>query len=311
MASAVSSIIDTIGSTPVVQLRQLVSPGMASVFVKLEGTNPTGSKKDRMAREVIESAARRGELKDSQPVVEYTGGSTGTSLALVCAATGHKLFIVSSDAFSQEKRDHMTALGAEVLLVQSDRQQITQALIKAMIQKASEIASQENAFWTDQLNNRDAARGYEALGHELIAQIGVIDAYVDSIGTAHGIIGVSAGLRSGGSLAKVVGVEPAESPVITQGKTGAHRIEGMGLGFVAPHWNESVTDSMETVSSEEAHAMARRLASEEGIFAGASTGANVVAALRIAARLGPHKTVATIAVDNGMKYLSTEVYRRS
>jgi cysteine synthase len=305
------SVVDAIGNTPIVELKHLVQPGMARVFVKLEGSNPTGSKKDRMAKEVIEAAERRGDLKPGQPVVEYTGGSTGTALALMCAATKHKLFIVSSDAFSQEKLDHMAALGAQVVIVKSDQQRITQDLIKSMIQRASEIAKDENAYWTDQLNNHDASRGYEPLGREILDQAGPIDAYVDSIGTAHGIIGVAAGLRQVGSRAEIVGIEPAESPIITQGKTGAHRIEGMGLGFIVPSWSESVVDSMETVSSEEAHDMSRRLSAEEGIFAGSSSGANVAVALRVAARLGRRKTVATIACDHGMKYLSTEVYRNA
>jgi cysteine synthase len=307
--TATRSVVGAIGSTPIVDLQHIVEPGMAQVSLKLEGANPTGSKKDRMAKEVIEAAERRGDLRPGQPVVEYTGGSTGTSLALICAATGHKLFIVSSDAFSQEKRDHMAALGATLELIPSDQQRITEALIKAMIQRASEIAREEDAYWTDQLNNPDASRGYEPLGREIIDQLGSLDAYVDSIGTAHGIIGVAAGLKAAGSSAEIVGIEPAESPIITEGRTGAHRIEGMGLGFVVPAWDGTVVDSVETVSSEEAYAMARRLSAEEGIFAGPSTGANVAVALRVAARLGTGKKVATLACDHGMKYLSTELYR--
>lgn len=304
------TILDAIGNTPMVQLQRLLEPGMARVLVKIEGANPTGSKKDRMAREAILTAERDGRLKPGQPVVEYTGGSTGTSLALVCAATGHKLYIVSSDAFSIEKRDHMAALGASVEIIKSDSGKITQSLIKAMIARASEIAAERGAFWTDQLNNKDAARGYHSLGHEIWEQSGGgVDAYVESVGTAHSITGVSQVLKEKNPHVQIVAVEPHESPILSQGKSGAHRIEGIGIGFVPPMWDPSIVDGIDTVSSADAQAMARRLAAAEGIFSGPSSGANVIVSLRIAERLGTGKTVATIAVDSGMKYLSTEVYR--
>lgn len=329
--TAPRTILDAIGNTPMVELRRLIRPAMARVLVKIEGANPTGSKKDRMAREVIAAAERDGRLKSGQPVVEYTGGSTGTSLALVCAVTGHKLYIVTSDAFSQEKRDHMRALGAEVVVIPSEDGRITAELFKTMIARASEIAEERGAFWTDQLNNRDAAPGYHGLGQEIWEGAtspspfstqekrergpggegsgAGLDSYVESVGTAHGILGVAQVLREKNPTIEIVAVEPAESPILSQGKTGAHRIEGIGLGFMPPLWDPSIVYSIETVSSDDAYAMARRLAAEEGIFAGASSGANVAAALRVAARLGEGKTVATIAVDSGMKYLSTEVYR--
>ena len=306
-----ATILDAIGNTPIVELRRVVRPGMARVLVKIEGSNPSGSKKDRMAREVIEAARQDGRLAPGQPVVEYTGGSTGTSLALVCAALGHKLFVVSSDAFSQEKRDHMSALGAEVVIIPSESGRITQELIKAMIARANEIKEQKGAYWTDQLNNPDAARGYHDLGREIWGQSGgEVDAYVESVGTAHGIIGVGEILREKNPNVEIVAVEPAESPILSEGKTGAHKIEGIGIGFVPPAWDRSKVDAIESVSTEDSYAMARRLAAEEAIFAGGSTGTNVVVALRIAERLGPNKTVATIAVDSGIKYLSTEVYHR-
>ena len=304
--------LDTIGDTPIVELRRVVEPGMARILVKIEGANPTGSKKDRMAREAILTAERDGRLKPGQPVVEYTGGSTGSSLAFVCAATGHPIFIVSSDAFSREKLDHMAALGAKMEVVKSDNGKLNEALFRAMIKRASEIAIEKGAFWTDQLNNIDAARGYHSLGHELWVQSGGgVDAYVESVGTAHSITGVSRVLREKNTKVQITAVEPEESPVLSQGKSGAHRIEGIGIGFVPPMWDPTVVDGFDTVSSSDAMAMARRLAKEEGIFAGTSSGANVVAALRIAERLGTGKTVTTISVDHGMKYLSTELYREN
>lgn len=304
------SILDAIGNTSIVQLHKLVGPAMARVLVKIEGANPTGSKKDRMAKEVIQAAERDGRLKPGQPVVEYTGGSTGTSLALVCAATGHPLHIVSSDAFSQEKLDHMRALGAEVVIIRSDGGKIDAPLFRAMIERASEIADEKGAFWTDQLNNTDAARGYHGLGQEIWAQSGgQVDVYVESVGTSHSILGVAQILKSKNPKIEIVAVEPAESPVLSGGETGAHKIEGIGLGFVPPLWDGSQVSAVDSVSTDDAYAMARRLSREEGVFAGGSSGANVAAALRVAERLGEGKTVVTLAVDSGTKYLSTEIYR--
>lgn len=305
-----ASVLDSIGNTPLVELRRLVPAGSARVVVKVEGSNPTGSMKDRMALAAIDAAEAQGVLPPGGTVVEYTGGSTGTSLALVCAARGYRLRIVTSDAFSQEKRDHMAALGADVVLEPSDRQRITEDLIKRMIARAQGIAQDEGAWWVDQLNNHDAARGYEALGDEIWSQTGgEVDAFVQSVGTAHSIHGTVVALRRHAPDIHTVAVEPAESPVLSTGVTGGHRIEGVGIGFVPPLWDPADASEMDVVTSEGAHDMARRLAREEGLFAGASSGANVAAALRLAARLGPGRTVATVLCDSGMKYLSTEVYR--
>jgi cysteine synthase A len=303
-------ILDLIGGTPLIELRQVVSPDIARLLLKVEGANPTGSKKDRMALEVIEAARRDGRLRPGQAAVEYTGGSTGTSLALVCSAYRHPLFIVTSDAFSREKRDHMSALGARVELIACPDGKITENLIKGMIARSKEIAESEGAFWTDQLNNEDATNGYRGLAREILDQTGgSIDAFVDCVGTAHGIVGVADVLRAAHPDVEIVAVEPAESSFLSEGRTGGHRIEGIGLGFLPPAWKPGVADSVVTVASDDAHAMARRLAVEEGVLAGASTGANVAAALEVARRLGAGNTVVTVAVDSGIKYLSTEVYR--
>ncbi len=304
-----ADVVGAIGGTPMVQLRRLVSPEMARVFVKLEGANPTGSMKDRKARAAIEAAERNGTLRPGGSVVEYTGGSTGTSLALVCAAKGYPLHIVTSDAFSQEKRDHQAALGARITLVQSDHQQITEQLIKTMIEIARRISAETGAWWVDQLNNHDAASGYEPLGDEIWEGTdGTVDAFVHSVGTAHSFHGVTTALRRHRPDIMTVAVEPAESPILSEGRTGAHGIEGMGIGFVPPLWDPSDASEIMTVTTPEAEEMARRLAREEGLFAGASSGANVVAALRLAERLGPAATVVTLLVDSGLKYLTTDVY---
>lgn len=305
---ASADILGAIGRTPLVQLRRLASPGHARVVVKIEGANPTGSMKDRMAQAAIEAAERDGRLRPGGTVVEYTGGSTGVSLALVCVAKGYRCRLVSSDAFSREKLDHMRALGAELTLIPSEGGRMTKDLFQAMIAKAAEYAREPGAFWTDQLRNRDIHRGYHGMGEELWAQAGHVDAFVMSVGTAHALTGVAEVLRRREPRVRVVAVEPAESPILSQGKTGAHRIEGIGTGFVPPLWDPKVADETVGVSSDDAYAMARRLALEEGIFAGASSGANVVAALRLARTLPPSATVATIAVDHGLKYLSTQLY---
>ncbi|MFP5342147.1 MAG: pyridoxal-phosphate dependent enzyme [Candidatus Limnocylindria bacterium] len=303
------SVLDTIGDTPLVELRRVVPPGSARVVVKVEGTNPTGSMKDRMALAAIDGAERRGLLAPGGTAVEYTGGSTGTSLALVCAARGYRMRIVTSDAFSIEKRDHMRALGADVVIEPSDELRITEELIKRMIERSRRIAQDEGAWWVDQLNNHDAVAGYTAMGDEIWTQTGGrVDAFVQSVGTSHSLHGAAEALRRHQPDLHVVAVEPAESPVLSAGRTGAHRIEGMGIGFVPPLWDPRAVSEIATVTSAEAHEMARRLSRDEGLFAGSSGGANVIAALRVAERLGPDATVATVLCDTGIKYLSTEVY---
>ena len=305
-----ADVLGGIGNTPLVELRHVGPSGSARVLVKVEGANPTGSMKDRMALAAIDGAERAGLLRPGGTVVEYTGGSTGTSLALVCAARGYRLRLVTSDAFSQEKRDHMQALGADVVLERSDHGQITEELIRRMIARAREIAHDEGAWWVDQLTNHDGVGGYEAMGEEIWTQSGGrVDAFVQSVGTAHSFHGTAAALRAHRPGIVTVAVEPAESPVLSGGRSGGHRIEGIGIGFVPPLWDPGSATEIMTVSSDDAHEMARRLSREEGLFAGASSGANVVAALRMADRLGAGATVATILCDSGLKYLSTEVYR--
>jgi len=304
-------ILDAIGNTPMARLRRITAPGGADVFVKIEGTNPTGSMKDRMARAVIARAEADGRLRPGDTVVEYTGGSTGTSLALVCAAKGYRIHIVSSRAFSQEKLDHMAALGAELTLVPSEGGLITKQLILDMIEAARRLSEEPRTYWTDQLRNHDSIAGYHPLGEEIWTQAGGgVDAFVHSIGTAASLRGVAAVLRKHRPDVRIVAVEPAESPVLGGGAPGRHKIEGIGIGYAPPLWQPDLADEILAVSTAEAEEMARRLAREEAIFGGTSSGANVVAALRVAQRLGPGAKVVTLSVDSGLKYLSTEVYRR-
>ncbi|TFD81004.1 PLP-dependent cysteine synthase family protein [Cryobacterium fucosi] len=306
-----SGVLTGIGSTPLIQLNNIVPPGSARVLAKLEWANPTGSMKDRMAVAAIAGAEARGDVAPGDTIVEYTSGTTGISLALVCAARGYRLHAVFSDAFSNEKRRTMEAFGATVEDVPSDGGRITEQLIKAMIKRAGEVSEQPGHWACDQLNNLDAVTGYLPLGEEAWEQSsGQVDAFVQSVGTAHSIHGTARALRAHQPALRVFAVEPAESAVLSGGPTGSHRIEGIGIGFIPPLWEPDEVDGIEQVSSEEAMVMSRRLARVEGVFAGTSSGANVVAALRVAERLGPDATVVTVIIDSGLRYLSTDLYRR-
>ncbi|WP_022885030.1 PLP-dependent cysteine synthase family protein [Glaciibacter superstes] len=305
-----SGALAGIGDTPLVELRTVVPANGARVFAKLEWANPTGSMKDRMARAAIEGAVRDGLLKPGGTVVEYTAGTTGISLAFVCAVLGFNLHIVFSDAFSQEKRRTMLAFGATVEDIHSDGGAITESLVKAMIARAAEASSAPGNWWCDQLNNRDAITGYLPMGEEIWEQShGRIDAFVHAVGTAHSLHGVARALHSHDPSIRIFAVEPSESAVLSGGPSGPNRIEGIGIGFVPPLWEPDEVDDVLTVSADEAMDMARRLAREEGLFAGTSSGANVVAALRVAERLGPDARIVTIMCDSGLRYLSTELYR--
>ncbi len=304
------NILDAIGNTPLVELKHVVPDGSARVMVKLEWANPTGSMKDRMAKAAIEGAETSGALVPGGSVVEYTGGSTGISLAFVCAAKGYRIEIVSSDAFSEEKILMMKALGAEVSLVPGHGQGTTEKLIKAMIEQARIISQRPGHWWADQFNNRDAMRGYYPLGEEIWQQTGGrVDAFVHVVGTAHSLHGAAKALREHNPRIDIAAVEPSESAVLSGQPAGAHNIEGIGVGFLPPLWEADKVNEIITVSTEEAKGMTRRLAREEGLFAGVSSGANVFAALKIAKRLGSKATLATILVDSGLRYLSGDVFR--
>ena len=303
------TLLDTIGGTRLMPLRHLVPKTSARILLKLEYENPTGSMKDRMAKAMVEAAEADGRLRPGGSVVEYTGGSTGVSLAFVCAAKRIPVQIVTSVAASKEKRDHMAALGARITLVESPTGGTTKALIQEMIETARTLAAAPGSYWTDQLNNADVLPCYERMADEIWEQAeGTVSAFVHSVGTAGSIRGISTRLRALDRAVRIVAVEPAESAVLSGGPSGSHKIEGAGAGFVVPLWTPSIADEIQTMSTEDAMTTARLLAREEGIFAGTSTGANVAIALSVAERLGPGHTVVTIACDSGMKYLSTPLY---
>jgi cysteine synthase len=301
-------ILQCIGNTSLLALRNIVPENGSRILLKLEGENPTGSMKDRMALAMIEAAEADGRLTADGSVVEYTGGSTGVSLSLICAVKGYPLHIVTSDAFAREKLDHMKILGARLQVVLSASGHMTEKLTRDMIEAARIIAVRTGSFWTDQLNNKDQIAAYHKMAEEIWIQTdGQIDGFVQSVGTAASLRGTGEALRRHNQQIRIVAVEPSESPVLSGGPAGAHKIDGIGAGFVVPLWQEGIADEIEQVSTEEAAAMVIRLAREEGLFAGTSTGGNVIAALRLAEQLGPDATIVTVMCDTGMKYLSKVV----
>jgi cysteine synthase A len=308
LPSVADSVLNTIGRTPVVRLKRLAPAGGAAVFVKLEYFNPTGSYKDRMALAMIEGAEARGALRPGMRVIEYTGGSTGSSLAMVCAVKGYAFGPLSSDAFAREKIQTMEAFGANVEIVPSDGGKVTPALFDRFRARIATLKDDPGTFWTDQFHNTDALNGYRDIGVELLQQVPSIDVFCGAVGTAGMLVGVSRALKAAGKAARIVALEPMGSPVLTTGRGGAHRVEGTAPGFVPPHLTPGDYDEARAIDEEEARVMARRLAREEGIFAGISTGLNVVAALQLASEVGPGHSVATIAVDTGLKYLAGDLF---
>lgn len=305
-----SSTIHTIGNTPIVQLQKIVPQNSADVFIKLEYFNPTGSYKDRMALAMIEEAEKRGDLRPGMTVVEYTGGSTGSSLAFICAVKGYKFKVVSSDAFAKEKLNTMRAFGAELEIIPSQNGKITPDLIPRMIERAKNIAQAANTYATDQFNNTDSLKGYAQIGYELLQQVTKpIDAFCGGVGTAGMLMGVAHTFREVNAQTRIVALEPATSAVISTGIAGTHHIEGIGVGFVPPLLDKDYYDEARGIDEAKAQEMAKRLAKEEGIFSGTSTGLNVVGALQLARELGPGHTVVTVAADTGLKYLAGDLYK--
>jgi cysteine synthase A len=308
---AVDTVLDAIGHTPVVRLARIVPPMAADVFFKLESINPTGSYKDRMALAMIAGAEARGALRPGMRVVEYTGGSTGSSLAFVCALKGYPLHLLSSDAFAEEKIRTMRAFGAEVEMIPSEGGRVTPGLFDRFKARIAVLAAEPETFWTDQFNNRDALDGYRNIGVELVNQLGRVDLFCGAVGSGGMLVGVTQALRAAGSRARVVALEPESSPMLTKGHGGPHRVEGTAPGFLPPHLQREGYDEARAIDEDEARHVARRLAREEGIFAGTSSGLNVAAALRFAAELGPGHVVATVASDSGLKYLNGDLFLSS
>ena len=277
--------------------------------MKLEFYNPTGSYKDRMALAMIDGAERRGSLSPGMRVVEYTGGSTGSSLAMVCAAKGYKVVLLSSDAFAEEKLRTMRALGAELRLVPSDGGKVTPALFERFRAEIAVLAAEPGTFWTDQFHNMDAIDGYAGIGTELLEQTGgSVDAFCGGVGTGGMLRGVARALREGSRRVRIVALEPSSSPAMTEGRGGPHSVEGIATGRLPPHMTDKPYDEARAIPEDEARAMARRLAREEGLLVGTSSALNIAAAVALARELGPGNVVATVAVDTGLKYLAGNLF---
>jgi cysteine synthase len=303
------TVLEAIGNTPMVRLNKVVPAGAADVYIKLEYFNPTGSYKDRVALAMIEGAERRGELRPGMTVVEYTGGSTGSSLAFVCAVKGYRFRVVCSDAFAEEKLRTMRAFGAELEVIPSDGGKVTPDLVPKMMERARAIAAEGNSYFTNQLRNRDGAGGYAPIGDEILEQHGgPVHAFCASVGTSHMLMGVARVLRRASLSTRIVALEPASAPSISKGTAGTHHVEGIGIGFVPPLLDRALYDEASGIDEGESREMAWRLAREEGVFAGTSTGMNVVGACRLARELGPGHTVVTVACDTGLKYLAGDLY---
>jgi cysteine synthase len=303
------SVLRAIGDTPLVRLKSVVPPGAADVVVKLEFYNPTGSYKDRMALAMIEGAEKSGALRPGMRVVEFTGGSTGSSLAMVCAAKHYPCVLLSSDAFAEEKLKTMRAFGAELRLVPSDGGKVTPALFERFRQEIARLAAEPDTFWTDQFHNIDSLDGYAGIGRELVEQAGgTIDVFCGAVGTGGMLNGVARALRGAGSKVRIVALEPASSPALTQGRGGPHHVEGIGTGSIPPHMAGKPYDEARAIPEEDARAMARLLARDEGLLVGTSSALNIAAAVAIAREIGPGKIVATVAVDTGLKYLSGDLF---
>ena len=309
MATPAPDVLGSIGNTPLIRLIRLPSPHGAEVWAKWEGANPTGSMKDRMALQMVLGAERRGHLKPGYRVVEYTGGSTGSSLAMVCAAKGYRAHFVSSDAFAEEKLQTMRAFGATVEVVPSQGGKITKDLIASIVARAKELAAEPDTYWTDQFNNPDNRAAYHRMGEEIVEQTGGrVDAFVMVAGTGGCFSGNAETLKQRVPDVECIAVEPATSRHLSGGEIGPHRIEGIGPGFVPRIMRKDLADRILAISSEDAYATARALARDEGVFAGISSGANVLAAIQVAKELGPGRRVVTVLVDSGMKYLRGDLF---
>jgi len=303
--------MNAIGNTPLIKLEKLTGPNDAEIYVKYEGANPTGSMKDRMALSMVEGAEKRGDIKAGGTVLDYTGGSTGSSLAMVCATKGYKAYFVSSDAFAEEKLQTMRAFGATLEVFPSENRKITAKLIDSMIQRAKEISKQPNTFWTDQFNNIDNRNAYHAMAKEIIDVLGKnIDEFIMGVGTGGAFSGNAEYFKEKIPGIRCIPIEPLNVRALSGGdKSGTHRLEGIGSGFVPSICRLDLADEIIAVSDNDAYETARKLAKLEGVFGGATGGANVWAAMQRAKQIGKGKKIVTIIPDSGLKYLNGELYK--
>ena len=300
-----------IGNTPLIKLEKLPEAGSAEIYVKYEGANPTGSMKDRMAFSMIEGAEKRGDLKPGGTVVDYTGGSTGSSLAMVCATKGYHAVFVSSDAFAAEKLQTMRAFGARLEIFPSEGGKITAKLIDSMIARAKELSKEPNTFWTDQFNNVDNRNAYHKMAREILDVLGKnIDEFIMGVGTGGSFSGNAEVFKREIPGIRCIPIEPLHVRALSGGSiSGKHKLEGIGSGFVPSICRLDLADEIMQVSDEDAYDTARKLARQEGIFGGTTAGANVYAAMQRARKIGPGKKIVTIIPDSGLKYLNGDLYK--
>ncbi|WNM28495.1 cysteine synthase family protein [Demequina capsici] len=303
------SILTAIGGTPLIRLGGIVPDGAAEVWVKLEGGNPTGSYKDRMALSVIRAALERGDVRQGDTLVEFTGGSTGMSLALVAGVLGLKFTAVFSDAFSHSKQQAMEAFGATVVVEHSDDGLITTALAERMRERAHDLAAQPGHHYVDQFGSPDVPPGYVPMGTEIATSLGgEFDVFCHGVGTGGALMGALDGMRAAGASPQVVALEPTQAPLLSEGRSGAHSVEGIAVFTDPAFLDRSRLDDVRVIDQNRAFDTCRRLACSEGVFAGASTGLNVAAAIELAEQLGSGHRVVTIACDTGLKYLGEQPY---
>jgi len=300
-----------IGNTPLIKLERLAEPNCAEIYVKYEGANPTGRMKDRMALSMVEGAEKRGQLKPGGRVMDYTGGSTGSSLAMVCATRGYKAYFVSSDAFATEKLQTMKAFGAELEIFPSGDGKITAKLIDSMIERARELSKEPNTFWTDQFNNIDNRNAYHQMAREIMNELGKgVDEFIMGVGTGGSFSGNAEVLKKEIPGIRCIAIEPYYVRALSGGDVaGKHKLEGIGSGFVPAICRLDLADEIIAVKDEDAYETARKLATMEGIFGGTTSGANVWAAVQRARIIGAGKKIVTIIVDSGLKYLNGDLYK--
>ncbi len=300
-----------IGKTPLLKLERMSDPGCADIYVKFEGVNPTGSMKDRMALSMVEGAERRGQLKPGGTVVDYTGGSTGSSLAMVCATRGYQAHFVSSDAFAEEKLLTMKAFGATLEIFPSENGAITAKLIDTMVERARELSKQPNTFWTDQFNNVDNRNAYHTMAKEIMDVLGTqIDEFIMGVGTGGCFSGNAEVFKKEIPHIRCIPIEPLHVRALSGGDiSGKHNLEGIGSGFVPSICRLDLADEIMAVSNEDAYDTARKLVRVEGIFGGTTSGANVWAAIQRARIIGAGKRIVTVIIDSGLKYLRGDLYR--
>lgn len=299
-----NNISETVGKTPLVKLNNIVEEDSAEILVKVEFFNPSSSVKDRASLYMIEGAEKEGLLKKGGTIIEPTSGNTGVGLAMIGAAKGYKVILVMPDTMSVERRRLMEAYGAQIILTDGAKG------MAGSVELAKKLAKENNYFMPNQFGNEyNLLAHYETTAIEILEDTdGILDAFVAGVGTGGTITGAGKRLKEHDKNIMLVAVQPSKSPVLTGGAPGGHKIQGIGANFIPEIFDNSIIDEILSIDEDTAYSYARRMAREEGILCGISSGANVAAASIIAKRLGKGKRVVTVLPDTGERYLSTDLY---